>query len=232
MKSTFIDRLKRIQKSTGLPLDSSIPQTAYFPIDLSAERTKASHVNTNSSLELGIYIDRLLSENNATVGYGGYLETRSIYNRSGTFKTAGASENDRNIHLGIDFWATAGTAVVAPLAGTVESVQNNLGIGDYGPTVILKHEIDELTFYTLYGHLSRSCLDHLKVDTSLNKGDRIGELGNSAINGDYPPHLHFQLIHDLGDWVGDYPGVCSIVELDFYRNNCPDPQLILPQLSV
>ena len=47
------------------------------------------------------------------------------------------------------------------------------------------------------------------------------------VNGDYPPHLHFQIINDLQGNFGDYLGVCSANELDFYKENCPDPNLIL-----
>ncbi|MEP6913389.1 MAG: response regulator, partial [bacterium] len=46
-------------------------------------------------------------------------------------------------------------------------------------------------------------------------------------NGDWPPHLHFQIIEDMRVHEGDYPGVCSISERAKYLNNCPNPDLIL-----
>jgi hypothetical protein len=46
-------------------------------------------------------------------------------------------------------------------------------------------------------------------------------------NGDWPPHLHFQLIWDLGGKWGDYPGVAAERDLEFYKENCPDPNWII-----
>jgi hypothetical protein len=52
-------------------------------------------------------------------------------------------------------------------------------------------------------------------------------LGLPPINGDYAPHLHFQIIIDMENKKGDYPGVCSSKTLAFYLQNCPDPNLLL-----
>lgn len=57
--------------------------------------------------------------------------------------------------------------------------------------------------------------------------EQIGELGLPAENGQWPPHLHFQLIASMEGWEGDYPGVCRYSEKDHYLLNCPDPDLIL-----
>ena len=32
---------------------------------------------------------------------------------------------------------------------------------------------------------------------------------------------------NITDYTGDYPGVCSTLNLDFYLENCPDPNLLL-----
>ena len=58
-------------------------------------------------------------------------------------------------------------------------------------------------------------------------GAIIATLGDASVNGDYPPHLHFQIIRDIQGFEGDYPGVCSKNELDFYLENCPNPNLLL-----
>lgn len=59
----------------------------------------------------------------------------------------------------------------------------------------------------------------------------IGHFGEPAENGDWPPHLHFQVIHDMEFKKGDYPGVCSISERERYLKNCPDPDLILKMMQ-
>ena len=50
-------------------------------------------------------------------------------------------------------------------------------------------------------------------------------------NGHWPPHLHFQLIRELGDWSGDYPGVCKYSEKEKYLANSPDPDLMLGMMK-
>ena len=61
----------------------------------------------------------------------------------------------------------------------------------------------------------------------ISEGQVIGWLGNSEVNGDYAPHLHFQIIKNIANYEGDYPGVSSQNYLAFYRANCPDPNLVL-----
>jgi murein DD-endopeptidase MepM/ murein hydrolase activator NlpD len=91
----------------------------------------------------------------------------------------------------------------------------------------MKHQFDALTFYTLYGHLSIESLTGLAVGKRFEQGDVIAQLGTAEVNGDYPPHLHFQIILDMEDYFGDYPGVSSLNTLEFYKMNCPDPNLLL-----
>jgi murein DD-endopeptidase MepM/ murein hydrolase activator NlpD len=129
--------------------------------------------------------------------------------------------------LGIDLWCAAETPVLAVFKGVVHSFKDNTNFGDYGPTIILKHCIDNVEFYTLYGHLSKSSIKTLCKNTQVSKGQVIGCLGDSKVNGDYAPHLHFQIIKDIEGFEGDYPGVSSQNNLAYYSDNCPDPNLIL-----
>jgi hypothetical protein len=63
----------------------------------------------------------------------------------------------------------------------------------------------------------------LELGQFLQAGEEFCQVGPYPENGDWPPHLHFQLIWDLdGNW-GDYPGVAAEKDLDYYRQNCPDP---------
>ena len=59
------------------------------------------------------------------------------------------------------------------------------------------------------------------------KGTTLATLGDATVNGNYAPHLHFQIIDTISTNFGDYPGVCSASDLDFYLENCPDPNLLL-----
>ena len=129
--------------------------------------------------------------------------------------------------MGLDLWIEADTPIYAPLNGTIHSFKNNGNYGDYGPTLILKHLIDQIEFYTLYGHLSLASLEGLNVGIEVKQGEQIATLGTAEVNGDYPPHLHFQIIKDLQNFKGDYPGVSNQLGLEFYTQNCPDPNLLL-----
>lgn len=154
-------------------------------------------------------------------GVGGYGEKRAIYSRSKVFATPGSVFRD--IHLGIDVWSMSGSPVFCPYEGKVHSFKDNVGFGNYGPTLILEHQLWSNKLYSLYGHLSRKDLSGIKHGQAIKKGQLIGHLGNSIENGDWPPHLHFQLVKDMENQMGDYPGVCSEMEKNKFLNNCPNP---------
>lgn len=194
-------------------------------MDLSANNNSLSKAIYGDIEKFTTYISELLQNANVQYGYGGYFENRIVYNVFDNFAT---SAEHRSIHLGIDVWSKAGAPVHAPLDGVVHSFQLNEGEGNYGPTIILEHQIESQRLYSLYGHLSITDLDGLFEGKPFRKGDLLCHLGNTHENGKWPPHLHFQLMYDLEGWKGDYPGVCSKQDEMHYRNNCPDPiELIL-----
>jgi peptidoglycan LD-endopeptidase LytH len=170
------------------------------------------------------YVNITLKANNCRYGIGGYNEHRTIYSRSRHFDTEG---EPRRLHLGVDIWGPAGTKVMAPLDGVVHSFAFNNNYGDYGATLILTHQLHGTGFHTLYGHLSLNSLKNLREGATIRKGQVIGEFGMRFENGNWPPHLHFQLIRDMQGWKGDYPGVCKFSEREKWLENCPDPVLIL-----
>jgi 4-aminobutyrate aminotransferase-like enzyme/Ser/Thr protein kinase RdoA (MazF antagonist) len=164
----------------------------------------------------------------ARVGIGRYNEARRIYT-SGTFEVAGNDGREwRTVHLGVDLYMEPGSAVTAPLEGTVHSLRDNDAPLDYGSTVILEHNpAGGVAFYTLYGHLSRNSLAGLHQGQTLKKGETVGWIGSSEENGGWPPHLHFQIVSDLLDRTGDFPGVALPGQRELWLSLCPDPNLIL-----
>lgn len=206
-------------------IDASIDYQYYTPLDLSPSNTDLEHIKDSNSTDFEIYIENLLQKRNAKVAYGGYNEKRNLYKRSEKFNDE--TTDERNIHLGLDLWIKAGTPVLAALDGHIHSFNYNTGLGDYGPTIILEHQIEQQKFYTLYGHLSLESISHIAIGDAVQQGNQIATLGDASVNGDYAPHLHFQIIKEIPNATGDYPGVCSSKELDFYLSNCPDPNLLL-----
>jgi murein DD-endopeptidase MepM/ murein hydrolase activator NlpD len=183
--------------------------------------------NTNFFIK---YINSKLEAARVKYGIGGYNEHRTIYSRSKVFDSDDGGEA-RRIHLGIDIWGKPHTKVMAPLDGIVHSFAFNNAFGDYGATIILTHNLEGQSFHTLYGHLSLNSIKNIQEGDRVKKGDVFTEFGIPFENGQWPPHLHFQLIIDMKGKKGDYPGVCKFSEREKYVTNCPDPDLILQMMQ-
>jgi peptidoglycan LD-endopeptidase LytH len=196
---------------------------SFLTFDFTQKNTEINAALIANTATFSAWVNSKLQHANAKFGIGGYNENRVLYKRSSLFEGA----NERSLHLGVDIWGSAGTAIFAPLGGVVHSFAFNDNFGDYGATIILQHHIDLHTFYTLYGHLSLKDLSTLRVGKYVTRGELIGHFGEPAENGNWPPHLHFQIIEDIGNYEGDYPGVCNVKEANKYLANSPNPNLIL-----
>ena len=162
------------------------------------------------------------------VGIGRYDEARLLYNSELFHAQAEEMPEHRTVHLGIDVFKSSDSPVYAPLEGKVHSFANNEASLDYGPTIILEHRTDQdVVFYTLYGHLSRDSLNGLEVGMQVDKGHRIGRIGEPGSNGGWTPHLHFQIILDMLGEQGTFPGVARPSQRNIWLSLCPDPNLIL-----
>ncbi|MEM8523154.1 MAG: aminotransferase class III-fold pyridoxal phosphate-dependent enzyme [Bacteroidota bacterium] len=169
-------------------------------------------------------IERLLAEKEVEIGVGGYGEVRPFYSTDAYEIESNEGAQWRTVHLGFDVWAKAGTPVFAPLDGIVHSFQDNAAERDYGPTIILEHQVnEELTFYTLYGHLSKESLEGLCKGKAVPRSTKIATIGSPPVNGNWPPHLHFQVILDMLGKQGDFPGVAFPHEQEIWKSICPDP---------
>jgi peptidoglycan LD-endopeptidase LytH len=174
------------------------------------------------------YIDKVISKKRARYLIGGYNEHRVVYSKSQLFLHGkDGIDEPRCIHLGIDIWGPAGTPVFAPLGGMIHSFAFNDHYGDYGATIIVSHQLEGISFYTLYGHLSLADLSLLSEGQYISAGSALGHFGIPTENGHWPPHLHFQIINDIGVSKGDYPGVCRVSEREKYLANSPDPSMLL-----
>ncbi len=165
---------------------------------------------------------------NANVAVGRYDEPRLLYVAPAFAGGPGANDEHRTIHIGLDLFAEAGTAVRAPLDGVVHACANNDAPQDYGAVIILRHETnDGAEFFTLYGHLSRASLDRVAVGQSVRAGEEFATLGVPAENGGWTPHLHLQIIVDLLELGTDFPGVARPSQRTVWTALCPDPNLLV-----
>ncbi len=155
---------------------------------------------------------------------GRYREVRGVY----TTPAFATPDGQRVVHMGVDLFVPAGTALHAPLDGVVDLLGDNAAPLDYGPVVVLRHETTcGTTFFSLYGHLSRGTLGALAVGDRVAAGEAFATVGTEAENGGWPPHLHLQLLTDLLGLGLDVPGVVTVEELDVWSSLFPDPNLIL-----
>ena len=187
----------------------------YVSIDLSIYSSDYYDSSENNPGSLKAYIANVKKRSNAKLLYGGYLEQRAIY--TSKHFTGGV----RDIHLGVDVWADGGTPLFAPIDMILHSMAFNDAELDYGYTIVFY--ISELGCYLLLGHLSKSSLHDKEVGMIVKAKTQIATLGYYTENGGWEPHVHIQLIKDMGDYKGDYPGVCAKPNLDFYGDNCPSP---------
>ncbi len=205
-----------------IPFDLTAGGLVVF--DFTEANRDLAHLDINDVSGFTEHLFAAIAAADTPVGVGRYDEDRVLYRHSPLFD--GVSER-RSIHLGIDLFVVEGTEVTAPLSATVHSAVDNAGLGNYGPTIILRHRLEGVELHTLYGHLSRRSLERLEPGDQLAAGDPVGEVGDLQENGSWPPHLHFQIITEsLRDEV-DYPGVAAPSERARYLELCPDPNLIL-----
>ena len=195
-----------------------------YQIDLTENNIDLHSIDLTDIVIFNEYVFRKINEANAVCAIGGYLENRYIYRRSEHFQQ---TQEPRSIHLGVDIWAKAGTPVYAPTKAKVHSFANNDNFGDYGPTIILEHNLEGKTFYTLYGHLNLECLANLYEGKTIEEGEKIAEFGDFPINGNWPPHLHFQVMTDMLGKKGDFPGVCEPSKQGYYSEICLDANWVL-----
>lgn len=200
-------------------------------MDLSKANAILTEEVFNNTGLFSLYIHQQLERSGSKYGIGGYLEHRNIYSVSSAFDAASQSQQPRRIHLGIDIWGPAGTPVYAFMGGMVHSFAFNNNYGDYGATLILLHQLDSISFYTLYGHIRLQDIENIEEGNYVIRGQQIAAFGEPHENGEWPPHLHLQVIAEMGMKKGDYPGVCALPEKEKYAMNCPNPDLILQMMQ-
>ena len=208
-----------------IPIKSlDFQQDKYMILDLSVQNPIALALDLHDLKTMEAYVFERMNKMDAKAAVGGYGEERAFYAQSTIFQ---GEKEARSIHLGIDIWMPAGAPVYAPWDSVVHSFQDNNNFADYGPTIILSHQLDNWEFYTLYGHLNRESLTNLWEGKKIQKGEKFAEFGSAEVNGGWLPHLHFQILTDLRGKRGDFIGVAYPSEKAEYLQICPDPNYIL-----
>ncbi|MCB9030378.1 MAG: peptidoglycan DD-metalloendopeptidase family protein [Deltaproteobacteria bacterium] len=132
----------------------------------------------------------------------------------------------RDIHMGLDIGAPVGTPVHAFFDGEIYTFGYNPDEGDYGNVIITKHRLDGVDLYALHGHLSADSITGLQVGQFFSAGSVIGFVGDRHENGNWNPHVHFQLSLER-PITHDMPGVVSDENRADALQKYLDPRLVL-----
>jgi 4-aminobutyrate aminotransferase-like enzyme/Ser/Thr protein kinase RdoA (MazF antagonist) len=202
-------------------------RTEIHHLDLSVASSFVGHQKEFNNLDLFQFkIEQLQKEVPNKILSGGYLEPRNLYT-SAEYDTLGNyGKQSRTIHIGVDFWLPENTPVHALFDGEVMIVENDAGDKEYGGFIVLKHQQKDWCFYTLYGHNTpESVLKHNLGDV-IKKGEQVAVLANYPENGNWAPHLHFQVMLSLLDYKNDFPGVAYFNQIEVWKSMCPNPNLL------
>jgi 4-aminobutyrate aminotransferase-like enzyme/Ser/Thr protein kinase RdoA (MazF antagonist) len=139
------------------------------------------------------------------LGIGPWGEDRPVYS-SDAFQSVFAPGQRRSLHLGLDLFAPAGTDIRTPLDATVVDLYETDIPLDYGHAVMLRHAVDGVVFFSLWGHLSEATVRARRIGEALKAGDVIGQMGGTTENGNWQPHVHIQLTTYQPDRAADVIG--------------------------
>jgi len=163
-------------------------------------------------------MDRFIDRGHWAIG--GYLERRK------QMYTAPQYENRRNIHMGVDIWAPADEPVFAPVHGSIAYKAYHGQTGNYGGTLVIKHNIKDEPLFALYGHLSMQSVTETVIGERVEAGEIIGRIGEFSENGNWPPHLHLELsVEDPEE--ADMPGVVAGDQVAKAKERHPNPKILI-----
>ncbi|WP_425987326.1 aminotransferase class III-fold pyridoxal phosphate-dependent enzyme [Ensifer sp. R-19] len=204
--------------------DVAKPKVAVF--DFSASAPEAARWASLDAAEAEARIAAQIGSERAAFGIGLYGEDRGIY--QGEAYETSVEGARRSVHLGVDIFAPAHEPVSAPFSGKVAFIHDDAVPYGFGPTVLLEHEIDGgVCFWTLYGHLSRESVAKLSVGQAIAKGEVFAAFGAAEENGNWAPHLHFQIVTDHLGLGGQMHGVGVRDQWQVWREVSPDPSAVL-----
>ena len=148
-------------------------------------------------------------------GVGRYLEERKSLLRA----YPNIIEEQRFYHLGLDIIVPFDTPLYSPLDAEVYETGKETTVGNYGGYIILKHNINEVVFYSLYGHLKTPHL--VQVGEKITAGPKFAHIGQEEDSGGWFCHVHLQILTqaamDAGytDWGYISPALLPKVETYF-----------------
>ena len=235
MKTTLLDLLFQNRELFGNVIPKSLLRKTHREVNLAEEvvhfmkthpKLKFTFKDLINPYKYPKLIDRVHKEMGVAWSYGGWLENRSVI-----FQYTYLKNTQSWIHLGIDINVPIGTPVLAALDGTIHSVNTDYPEeGGWGNYVILRHQIDGITFFSITGHLGKKGL--VAENQKVPRGEILGYVGKIGENGFWRPHTHFQFISQTEMQLRENPwtldGYGKAQDLSYLREHYPNPLVCLP----
>ena len=170
------------------PLFGDLLKGEPYVFDFSSKNPKTLEYNLNDFKEFNDDIFNELKNSGMSWGIGKYLEERRNILRG----SINIINEKRIYHLGLDIIVPYSSVVFCPLDGNVYKLGKETQKGNYGGYLVIKHEIKDQTFYSLYGHLKTP--HKVKLGQELVAGQELGKIGKESDSGGWFCHLHLQII--------------------------------------
>lgn len=180
--------------------------------DFSSKNPKTLEYDANDFAAFDRMIFDELEQSTRQWGIGRYLEERKNVLRH----YPNIIEQKRFYHLGLDIIVPFDTPMYSPLNAEVFKVGKETQTGNYGGYIMLKHEINGVTFYSFYGHLKTP--HSVKVGDELKAGQAFTHIGKESDSGGWFCHTHLQILtqravdEGLTDWGYISPEMLTRVE--------------------
>ncbi len=156
--------------------------------DFSSNNPKTLEYSASNFEQFNSIIFDELKKSSHKWGIGKYLEERKNLLRD----YPNIIEEKRYYHLGLDIIVPFDTPIFSPLDAEVYKTGKETKVGNYGGYVILKHEINEVVFYSLYGHLKTSHL--VSSGENVKAGQEFARIGQESDSGGWFCHVHLQIL--------------------------------------
>ena len=176
------------EKINIYPVFSDLLKGEPYVFDFSSKNPKTLEYNLNDFKEFNDDIFNELKNSGMSWGIGKYLEERRNILRG----SINIINEKRIYHLGLDIIVPYNSVVFCPLDGNIYKLGKETQKGNYGGYLVIKHEIKDQTFYSLYGHLKTPL--KVQLGQELVAGQELGKIGKESDSGGWFCHLHLQLI--------------------------------------
>ncbi|MDW3192228.1 MAG: peptidoglycan DD-metalloendopeptidase family protein [Cytophagales bacterium] len=159
-----------------------------YIFNFSSNNPRTSEYNLTDFHEFNQMIFDEMERSSCQWGIGKYLEERKNILRD----YPNIIEEQRYYHLGLDIIVPYDTPMFCPLDADVFKIGKEQQIGNYGGYVMLKHEINEIVFYSFYGHLKTPHM--VSVGDKLESGEVFARIGQESDSGGWFCHTHLQIL--------------------------------------